>query len=80
METNPYAAYFARLDELVPKLEDNMLDETEGPELADLVRRAAFFVANTLNTAAVTSPHLILQPETVEGETGDPSKQEPGTT
>lgn len=76
--SNPYAPFFARLDELVPKLEDNMLDEQEGPELADLVRRAAFFVANTLNTAAVASPHLILQPETVEGETGEADSRPPG--
>lgn len=66
--SNPYAPFFARLDELVPKLEDNMLDETEGPELADLVRRAAFYLANHLNTLASVSPSLILQPETVEGE------------
>lgn len=58
--SNPIAPYFARMDVLLPKLADKNLSDVEADELADLVRRALFFLAATLNEQARSIQHLIL--------------------
>ena len=60
---NPFAPFVARMDHLVPLLENGGMSEAETAELVDLIRRAMFALVNHINAQAQYIQALILDPE-----------------
>ena len=69
MSSNPYQAFFDKLDKTVEYLTHESAD-SDLQDAVDLLRRAGFVLGNLLNAQAALYPHLILDPEpdVVEGE------------
>lgn len=76
---NPFAPFVARMDHLVPLLENGGMSEAETAELVDLIRRAMFALVNHINAQAQYIQALILDPEppVVEGEATEGTSPDP---